>query len=290
MRFNSQPAMCSFLFFILNLSAPCTQANTGVALVHGTGISTDAYNDYWHSDMVESIREGLVNKENLLVINCDFEQYAWHSDTVGCLASQLYNFITSRHIDDLVVITHSYGGNVMRWLLSNPADDSRYPVIIDSIRRVNALAPSSAGTPLADAVIAGNVFESSVGWLLGFKNDAVRMQQTSVMANYNANILLGTANRPSLPVPFRNVVGTDVESAIWDADSYCGGYTENAGLEVTQEWLDDCSDGFIECSSQRAAGTLWFNDKSKTRDREPLSHSQSHRQCFGLDVILRNDL
>jgi hypothetical protein len=110
------------------------------------------------------------------------------------------------------------------------------------------------------------------------------------MAYYNANWLLGTSGRPSLPKGFWNVVGTDVESAIWDSDSYCGGYLENVGLETTQNWLDSCSDGFLNCSSQNGAGSLWFYDKDRTKGREPLSHNQSRRKCFNLDVILRDDL
>ena len=93
-----------------------------------------------------------------------------------------------------------------------------------------------------------------------------------------------------MPKGFWNIVGTDVESAVWDGDSYCGGYAENVGLEVTQNWLASCSDGFIECSSARAAGSLWFNDVDRTAGDEPLSHNQSRRACFGLETILRNDL
>ena len=54
----------------------------------------------------------------------------------------------------------------MRWILSNPTWDSRYPTIISNVRWVNALAPSSLGTPLANAVMNGTVFEAAVGWLL----------------------------------------------------------------------------------------------------------------------------
>ena len=97
-----------------------------------------------------------------------------------------------------------------------------------------------------------------LGWLLGYKSDAVRMQQVSWMASYNANNLYGTSGRPALPKPFRSVVGSDVDSAIWDSDSYCGGYTENVGLETTQNWLNSCSDGFLNCTSQSAAGSVWF--------------------------------
>ncbi|MEM9557916.1 MAG: hypothetical protein AAGC60_26900 [Acidobacteriota bacterium] len=265
-------------------------ANTGVAFVHGTGNQTDALNDYWTSEMVNSVRQGLPNSANYTVINCEFEEYMWDARAAGCLAGQLTSFISARGITDLVVITHSNGGNVMRWILSNPTWDSRYPDIIAKTRWVNALAPSSLGTPLADAVMSGTLFEAAVGWLLGYQNDAVRMQQESWMAYYNSTWLYGTSGRPALPKGFWNVVGTDVETAIWDGDSYCGGYTLNLGLEITQAWLDGCSDGFLECTSQNGAGTLWFNDTQYTNGDEPLSHNQSRRKCFGLDVILRNDL
>lgn len=265
-------------------------SNTGVAFVHGTGKQTNALNDYWKSEFVNSVRQGLPNSSKYTVINCDFEQYMWTSGAAGCLAGQLSSFISSQSITDLVVITHSNGGNVMRWIMSNPTWDSRYPNIISKIRWVNALAPSSTGTPLAEAVMQGNIFESALGWLLGYQNDAVRMQQPSWMAYYNANWLLGTSGRPSLPKGFWSVVGTDVESAIWDPDSYCGGYAQNVGLEITQNWLSSCSDGFLDCSSQSGAGSVWFYDTDRTNGDEPLSHSQSRRKCFGLDVILRNDL
>ena len=277
---------------VLLAAAPCIASaeTTGVAFVHGTGHQTDAYNDYWQPAMVDSVRQGLADPANYVVVNCDFTRYMWDNAAAGCLAGQLTGFINSRGIDRLIVLTHSNGGNVMRWILSNPTWDSRYPDIISKLARVNALAPSSAGTPLADAVMNGNVFEQSVGWLLGYESDAVRQQQLSWMAFYNQNYLYGTSGRPSLPKPFRSVVGTDVESAIWDGDSYCAGYAENVGLEATQWWLDSCSDGFLECSSQSAAGSVWFTDKSRMRGSEPLSHNQSRRACFGLDVILRNDL
>lgn len=264
-------------------------ASTGVAFVHGTGKQTAAYSSYWTVAMVDSVRRGLPNVNNWVAINCDFTQYMWNSQAAGCLAGQLQGFIASKGITDLVVITHSNGGNVMRWILSNPTYDSRYPGIISKIRWVNALAPSSAGTPLADAVMAGNVFESALGWLLGYKNDAVRQQQVSWMAQYNANNLYGTSGRPALPKGFWTVVGTDVASAPWSSQAYCAGYTQSVGLEVTQNWLASCSDGFLNCSSQEAAGTRWFRDTTRTGGNV-LNHNQSRRDCFGLDVILRNDL
>lgn len=276
------------LALLFAVSASLAQANTGVALVHGTGKQTNATANYWTPAMVNSIRQGLPNPANHVVINCDFEQYMWDHRAAGCLADQLHTFIQSRGITDLVVITHSNGGNVMRWIMSNPTWDSRYPAIISRVRWVNALAPSSAGTRLANAVISGNVFESALGWLLGYKSDAVRMQQTSWMAHYNQNNLYGTAGRPALPKGFWSVVGSDVVAAVWNSDAYCGGYTQSVGLKITKNWLSSCADGFLDCSSQSAAGRVWFQDKPATG--KVLNHNQSRRNCFGLDVILRNDL
>ena len=263
-------------------------ANEGVAFVHGTGKQTNAYDDYWTGSFITKVTAGLPNSSNFTVINCDFEQYMWDSRASGCLAEQLTSFINAKNITSLKVITHSNGGNVMRWILSNPTWDSRYPNIINKTSRVIAVAPSSGGTPLADAVVAGNGFEQTLGWLLGYASDAVKMQQVSWMASYNQSWLYGTPGRPSLPTVFENIVGSDVDSAIWDGDSYCGGYQNQVALEVTQNWLDSCSDGFLNCSSQSLAGSTWFVDESRTRGREPLSHQQSRRKCFNLDVFLRD--
>lgn len=278
------------LFLVSALATAPALASTGVAFVHGTGSQTNAAGDYWTTANINSIRQGLPDANNYVVINCDFTRYMWEPAAAGCLAGQLQQFIASKGITDLVVLTHSNGGNVMRWIMSNPTWDSRYPDIINRVRWVNALAPSSAGTPLADAVIAGNAFESALGWLLGYQNDAVRMQQVSWMASYNANWLYGTSGRPSLPRNFYNVVGTDVASMPFSSNATCGGYAQSVGLEFTQNWLSSCSDGFLECGSQQAAGITWFRDHQRTSSGRVLNHNQSRRDCFGLDVILRNDL
>lgn len=273
---------------LLSVAAAASNANMGVAFVHGTGSQTDAYNDYWTGEFVQSVMSG--NGSRYVAINCDFNQFMWTSGAAGCLADQLSSFISSKNITSLNIITHSNGGNVVRWILSNPTYDSRYQNIINKTTKVIALAPSSKGTPLADAVTNGNEFEQILGWLLGYASDAVKMQQVSWMAYYNSAYLYGTAGRPALPKTFKSVVGSDVDSSPFDGDSYCGGYQYQVGLEVTQAWLNSCSDGFLECSSQSGAGTRWFKDTSRTKGREPLSHHQSRRKCFNLDTIIRADI
>jgi pimeloyl-ACP methyl ester carboxylesterase len=266
------------------------EANRGVAFIHGTGRQTNALDDYWQRPFVDGVRAGLPNSANYVVINCNFEKYWWDPAAAGCLATQLTDFINQRGITEMTLITHSNGGNVVRWILSNPTWDSRYPNIINKTRKVIALAPSSAGTPLANAVMNGTVFEQSLGWLLGYQSDAVRQQQTHWMSTYNAQYLFGTAGRPALPKSFRPMVGTDVRTAVWSGNAYCGGYHLNLGLEVTSYWLDSCSDGFLNCSSQAAAGSVWFYDYQRTTSGYVLNHNQSRRDCFGLTALVRGFL
>jgi hypothetical protein len=277
--------------FTIIVGAPTTaSAATGVAFVHGTGKQTDALAKYWTPEFVDGVAAGLEDPALVTVIDCDFSQYMWDDRAAGCLASQLLEFIDGEGVDDLVVITHSNGANVMRWILSNPSWDDRYPAIIAAVRWVDALAPSSLGTPLADAVMHGTKFETSLGWLLGYGNDAVAQQQTASMAWYNDNYLLGTAGRPPLPVPLWATIGSDVDSNPLDHDSWCGGYALNVGLEITQNWLADGSEGIIEWKTAAGEGTPFAYDYEFTVGGEALSHAQSRRDCFGLADMLAGEL
>jgi len=288
-----------FLFFSLASSLQASALdkphipagpNTGILFIHGTSDhSQDAEGGYWKSDLIDGVVSALPNPNNYFVAHCDFTHYMWHEDSAGCLASQAEQFIEEKKIEDLIVITHSDGANVMRWMMSNPSYDSRYPKIIDKIRWVNAIAPSSSGTPLADDAIDGTVFEAAVGWLLGYTTNAVKQQRVGDMAIFNDTLLDGSEDKASLPKPFYVIVGTDVSASPISGHSYCGGYTLNLGLKVTKLYLDKCADGFLNCSSQAAAGTVWFYDQEKTDNQEQLNHNQSRTSCFGLDKILIRD-
>lgn len=286
-----------FIFcFTLLIFAPLSFASTepvnlGIAFVHGTSDHReDADGGYWKRDFLDIMSSSLPDIDNYLVINCDFRQSMWDEAASGCVADQLLKFINERKINQLHVYTHSNGGNVIRWILSNPAFDPRYAKLAHAITEVIALAPSSGGTPLADEVMDGSIFSESVAWLIGYRNDSVQQQRVGDMALYNDELLSGTAGRPSLPVPFRVVVGSNVISSPFSSASYCNGYTLNVGLKLTRLYLEDCSDGFLNCESQSAAGSLWFMDVDRTDDQTPLSHSQSRHSCFGLERILRKDL
>ncbi|ARB90930.1 hypothetical protein [Legionella longbeachae] len=268
-------------------SLPEPGGNLGIALVHGTkDHRDDAEGVYWKTDFIQSLTQALPNPENYYVVHCDFSKYMWDEDAAGCAADQLLNFIADKNISSLIVYTHSNGGNVIRWILSNPTYDSRYLQLKNKIDQVIALAPSSGGTPLADALLNGGVFEASLSWLLGYTGDAIKQQRIGDMYIYNEELLFGTKNRPSLPKPFKSVVGTDVIASPLNSSSYCNGYILNSGLKIAKLYLDSCADGFLNCSSQAVAGSIWFYDKDKLEDHLTLSHNQSRHSCFGLEKIL----
>ena len=280
-------ALVLFLFSTLIQALPMPDSNPGIAFIHGTrDHREDAIGGYWKADFIQSVAQGLARPENHYVVHCDFGQYMWHEDAAMCTAEQLLDFINNKNITSLTIYSHSDGGNIIRWILSNPTFDRRFLDLKSKIKQVIAIAPSSGGTPLADEVLNGGVFETSLAWLLGYISDAVRQQRVGDMLIFNEELLLGTIGRPSLPLPFRVIVGTDVSASPFSSASYCNGYLSNTGLKLAKIYLDKCADGFLNCSSQKLAGDIWFHDIDKTENKLPLNHNQSRHSCFGLEQIL----
>jgi hypothetical protein len=282
-----------FLFFLCITCHALSKNNhnLGIAFMHGTNDHRDdAEGGYWKSDFIQNMRAALPNPENYYVVHCDYRGYMWEEESAGCTVSQLIRFIREKKISSLIVYTHSNGANVLRWILSNPTYDRKYMLLKNKIKEVIALSPSSGGTPLADSLLDGGIFESGLSWLLGYNGDAVKQQRLGDMYIYNEELLLGSANRPSLAKPFRVVVGSNVVASPFDSSSYCNGYLLNSALKITKLYLDECADGFLNCSSQMTAGTLWFLDKDKLENNLTLSHNQSRHSCFGLEKILIQDL
>lgn len=276
-------AFLSLFYSLLVMAAD----NLGIAIVHGTGDHReDAYGTYWKLDFIESLAQSLPNPQNYSVVHCNYNQYMWEEEAGECTVNQLLNFIQEKHITSLTVYTHSNGGNVLRWILSNPTYNSQHMLLKNHIRQVIALAPSSTGTPLADIALSGQVLGSSLSWLLGFHGNALKQQRIGDMRIYNEELLLGTKGRPTLPVSFKAIIGSDVIASPLSSASYCNGYLLNSGLKISKLYLDNCSDGFLNCSSQAAAGEVWFYDKDRLDNHWTLSHNQSRHSCFGLDNIL----
>ncbi len=286
-----------FLCMLLGFDAAAAN-RFGVAFVHGTGsYSHNTARDFWTWENIESMKSALPNVNYYDIIHCDFDQYMWHINAGGCLARQVGAFQRRHNLDHIMLVTHSNGGNVARWVLSNRDYSDDYYPNFSKVRYMVNIAPTSKGTPLATAVRNGHSFEQTLGWLLGYDSPAVDQQQTHRMRYYNEQYLRGTDGRPALSTFTYNISGSDVDASLvdyeWilfpligypvpDSSPLCGGYNLNLGLSITRAWLDNCSDGFVNCSSQEAVGYA-HRDYTFTDRDEPLSHNQSRRKCFGVD-------
>lgn len=265
--------------------------NVGIAFIHGTSDHRqDAEGGYWQRSFINGVAAGLDNVNNVLVVACDYSDYMWFESAAGCTADQLIAFADENKIDKLVLYTHSNGANVIRWILSHPTYDPRFHRVFKLVDNVVAIGASSGGTVLAEEAINGTTFEEAVSWLLGYRNNAVKQQREADMTTFNNTILLGGTGRMPTPAPFRTIVGTDTAASPVSTSSYCNGYFRNLGLKITKMYLEKCADGFLSCSSQMAAGELWFMDKEKTNYGLALNHNQSRHNCFGLEKILSQDL
>lgn len=229
-------------------------ARTGVVFVHGKGgadlANQATANAYWGTDMIRAVTKGYAIPH--LVCHYDGTKYMWVA--AGQVAGQITTWMNANGIDDIVVDTHSFGGVVMRWMLSNPTYDSRYQPILARLRWVNAIAPPNKGSEAAN--LAGTLSGSWLtGWLVdlvGQNNDSTRNCTTSSMSYYNQYYLKGTSGRPALPKGYYNVAGT----GLWNDFAH----SEDYGLATLSgvAGMPGEDDGMVSQYSAQGAGTIWF--------------------------------
>lgn len=247
------------LFLCLSAVAatPRADAKTGVAFVHGKGdanLATESVaRAYWTEDMIKTATKNYAVP--YLICHYDGTRIMW--DAAAQVVSQLQPWAAANGIDDLVVETHSFGGVVLRWILSNPTYDTRYPDLIARIRWVNSIAPPNKGSEAADlaGTLSGSWFTGWLVSLFGQSNDSTRNCRTDWMAYYNQNYLKGTAGRPALPKPVYNVAGT----GLWN-DYFTKFHSEDIGLATLSgvAGLPGEDDGAVAQYSAQAVGSVWF--------------------------------
>ncbi|HMM35007.1 MAG TPA: hypothetical protein PKA62_09780 [Thermoanaerobaculia bacterium] len=129
----------------LLISSSPAFAKKGVVFVHGKGgsdlASQSVANAYWGSDMIRATTKGYAVP--YLVCHYDGTQYMWVA--AGQVAGQITTWMNANAVDEIQVVTHSFGGVVLRWILSNPTYDSRYPEIIAS--SASTRSPLRTGAP-----------------------------------------------------------------------------------------------------------------------------------------------
>ncbi|MBV8517044.1 MAG: hypothetical protein JO197_06515 [Acidobacteria bacterium] len=229
-------------------------AKTGVVFIHGKGGADLAQaavaRAYWGDDMLRASTKGFTIP--YLVCSYDGTQIMWVA--AGQVAGEIYTWMNANAIDDIVVETHSFGGVVIRWILSNPTYDSRYQPIINRIRWVNSIAPPNKGSEAAN--LAGTLSGSWLtGWmidLVGQNNDSTRNCTTSSMAYYNQYYLKGTAGRPALPKTIYNIAGTGLWNDFAHSEDY--GLATLSGIAG----MPGEDDGMVSQYSAQAVGVVWF--------------------------------
>src|SRR5688500_12990010 len=116
------------------LLSPALLVQQGVGFIHRKGGSSLAQASvaraYWGEDMIRATTKGFTIP--YLICAYDGTQYMWVAG--GTVAGQIYNWMNANAITDIVVETHSFGGVVIRWILSNPTYTAHYQPVINRIR------------------------------------------------------------------------------------------------------------------------------------------------------------
>jgi len=182
------------------LSVPLGQAKAAcyVAYIHGKGsnltpgVASDAdRRNYWRNGDADTYGDfvlwsGINAGCFVLVTGYDGEAGFWDAGASGVVAQQINAFIQQSAIPDgqLVLVAHSMGGLVGRWILNNGVGGAAYynyngdyATIARKTRSLISVASPHLGSPGADAVygtadtLCGNFVGTLAGWL-GQRTDA----------------------------------------------------------------------------------------------------------------------
>lgn len=274
-------------------SSAHADATTGVVFVHGTSDHTpsSAVDAYWTSDALDAYAAGI---QRLVVGYLGSSHAAYEPEAWGEVASQIDAWTQSTGVSRIVVVTHSNGINVVRYLAHHPNANEVTARVVSKFVQIVALAGDSLGTPLADKVTTSSTAASianSVARSFGladYKNASVWAQRTDRMAVQDDDGTFDDANgdRGSTTIsgiPTIAVSGTTVYAAIWSSDAYCGGYGMTAGLKATLAYgwgWNGCADGFVGCDSAQYVG--YAPDRGVGVADGRLNHQQSRRACHGV--------
>jgi hypothetical protein len=327
-----------------------TSDHTGTQSCTGTGMSWSCVManavSYWKQGEIDSVRtDPNGNKRpyaiigfhggtaapwtNSAPVKCDYNcSNGTEAGTGDEVATQIDAFLkgpdgvygTSDDINKIVVLTHSGGGNVMRYIIEQYAGTTPRSHVYSRTQKVIVIANPSKGTYLANKVFSGGNFISSANSVLeffggsgAFNNDGTNFIRTDNMTSYNADSAkLVNLNDPVNGITFRQTGGISGHKCFGATvfgvcigitgptlgGSSCDSGVMDTGLVTLHDLYlnsndaatarNSCSDGFISCASSQALGagssTYQFSFSMKQ------DHNQSRRQCNNEDVNLRNEV
>lgn len=296
-----------------------------------------AVDEYWTQETVDSERTRLDGgKSPYAVVGCRLgtltpwanpspvkaaTKGASEPGSADCVAAQTLRFLkgpdgalgTADDIQNVVLVTHSGGSNVVRYILEQPTAKDDFAPVAKATRRVVALAAPSHGTYLANWVFTAGTLPSVLNGVLGlfggegvYNDDGVEFIRTFVMDRSNRD----PAKFVKLGSSFGEAAvfvgsGTYPDAERGDPRTDCAGGTETRALNFLHDnylgvpdaatYRDTCSDGFISCLSSMATAktaserivfgrTPSDTTQGKTRWR---AHNQSRRSCDAVDLDVR---
>ncbi|HMZ81156.1 MAG TPA: hypothetical protein PLL06_15745 [Acidobacteriota bacterium] len=231
-----------------------------LVFVHGKGdAATLDYNytlqQYWTPDMIKAATRNYATP--YLVVTYDGRQAYW--DAAGEVAREC-NLLLDQGKKDLVFVTHSMGGCVMRYILCNadPSDpyynyNGNYNRIQANTVRVLSYAPPNAGSEAAD--LAGSLSSSFfTAWIVSLLNQDYPSTQCLTTANvqYANNNWFRDSLRSK---PIYSVAGT----GLWnDFCLECVGLATLSGL-AGLPGEDDGAVAQYSAHKTGAPGYDWYN-------------------------------
>jgi hypothetical protein len=189
------------LALVLALATGPARATCWVAYVHGklinapgfgpsnlapmAGASDTDRRNYWRNGSSDTwgdfvLYSGIARGCAVLVTGYDGTAGFWDAGASGQVAQQINAFIAQQGIPDgqLIIIGHSMGGVVARWIVNNGVPGSAYfnyngdyATITRKTHHVISVAGPHLGSPIADAVygtsntLCGNFVGTLAGWL-----------------------------------------------------------------------------------------------------------------------------
>lgn len=238
------------------------KAECYIAYVHGKGddlspgvASDTARANYWRRDSSDtygdfvrySARTYSSTGCRVLITGYDGRASFWDSESAGRVASQINNFITANNIPDrqLIIIGHSMGGLVTRWILNNGVPGAlyynyrgeQYSRIVQATRYFITVATPHLGSEAADAVYgtSDTLCGNFVGWFVGVLGE--RNRATDYLRRINLEY--ASASGGWLQDSFRNRTMYTIATTRWDSGT---GTYQDTGLSGIWSCLDNTDD------------------------------------------------
>jgi hypothetical protein len=240
--------------------------------------------------------------------------------TANCGTAPACSTVNADNITKILVVTHSGGANVMRFIIQQAAGTAARMQVKAATQKVITIAGLAKGTYLANQVFTSGSFINTVNGLITFfggsglfNDDGTNFIRTNNMSSYNGDSTkLVNLSEPVNGITFRQTGGLSgtkcfgftlfgacigVKGPTLGGSSCDSGVLDTGLLALHTLYLNtndsatarnSCSDGFISCASSQALGagssTYQFSF-SMSQD-----HNQSRRQCNGEDVNVRNEI